>query len=376
MIQNKFVFIINGNNNTLINNYLKNKKNFKFFLSEASFLYLFLNNKKIKTKSILNNEIEVMEKKVNQFLFRKHKIKKIIDIKKFFDLSLNDINFLKFFKPRQIIGNLYLPQSIYLSNKLCPKNKISVDHGNDIYSKKNPFCLYSSLGTDKFLCGSLIAKKNIKENIKNFNQKQKKIFPQLILETNEFFLKNKIKIKDNVYKNKKKNLNRILFIGHPLTFNRQIFYDKNYFLYFLGLEKKIANFLKKKQFKIDYSMHQGATVWSKYISKNFDEIIFKDSEELISNYDMIIFTNTFTTMFNYVLMSSLPVLVFNYDLHLWKKKDLNILKKRVGIVKLTYNQKKNIFNFSDKEFFLAKDIAFKSNKNLKYREHINFVSKI
>ena len=109
-------------------------------------------------------------------------------------------------------------------------------------------------------------------------------------------------------------------------------------------------------------MHQGATVWSKYISKNFDEIIFKDSEELISNYDMIIFTNTFTTMFNYVLMSSLPVLVFNYDLHLWKKKDLNILKKRVGIVKLTYNQKRNIFNFSDKEFFLAKDIAFKSNK--------------
>ena len=85
---------------------------------------------------------------------------------------------------------------------MCPKNKISIDHGNDIYSKRILLSI-SSLGTDKFLCGSLIAKKNIKENIKNFNQKQKN-FPQLILETNEFFLKNKIKIKDNVYKNKRK----------------------------------------------------------------------------------------------------------------------------------------------------------------------------
>ena len=41
LIQNKFVFIINGNNNTLINNYLKNKKILNFFLSEAFFIFIF-----------------------------------------------------------------------------------------------------------------------------------------------------------------------------------------------------------------------------------------------------------------------------------------------------------------------------------------------
>lgn len=369
LVKGNYTFVINTTSKH-VKNFLSKKKTYNFYLNEDT-LSLLLEDKKnilkLSTKTI--KYLKKFEIDVYNFIKNRFNLNLKLNISNILLKDLKELSHSKnsvLSKPYLIIGNLYIPQNIFLANEICRFNKFSLDHGNNIYSNKNPYCLYGSLGTDTFLCLSLIAKKNILNNLKYLVRSKRKIFPKPLYLKKEIFLKN------NYQKFKEiKKIKKILIIGHPLTFFRQVFYEKSYFIYFFELEKKICSYLSKKSYDVDYSIHEGALQWSKFIKKNVKKIITGNAENYLEKYDLIVFTNTSTTLFNYVLKSSKPVLVFNCDLHLWRNEDLKKLEKRIGVVNLKYKKSISGYQFLKKDFKKAISTSIKNQRESHYYEHIS-----
>lgn len=368
LFKGNYIFVINTNPKKT-KNFLSKKKTYNFFFDENTLSFLFKDKKNtLKLSGKFLAHLKNFDSSISKFVKNKFNQNLKLEI---FNILLEDLKKMSYpnnfilSKPHSIVGNLYNPQNIFLANEICNFNKFSLDHGNNIYSHKNPYCLYSSLGTDTFLCFSSIAKKNILHNLEYINKKKRKIFPKPIYLKNIFSSQNKKKEFEQI-----KTVKKILFIGHPLTFFRQIFYEKSYFIYFLELEKRICSYLSKKRHDVDYSIHEGALQWSNFIRKNVKKTIIGKAENYLEGYDLIIFTNTSTTLFNYVLKSTKPVLVFNCDLHLWRHKDLKKLKKRIGIVNLNYKKNISGYQFLEKDLEKAISISIKNQKEDQYYELI------
>ena len=212
------------------------------------------------------------------------------------------------------------------NNKLCAQ-----EHGNNRYSILNNFLPILYSGFDMFLCSNQKSKKNF-EKLVNLNKHLKSNLPKSIN-------MNIKKIKQNLIEKKiNKNNLKILLVGYPMSPIRSPIAPNSFFYFKYYLEINILKLFKNYNYSIDYKIHPDRLGWQYSIKKYADKIVNDKFEKIYLDYDLVLFSYSHTSTFNYFLKSNLPCIIFNTDLAAWNKNDLKYLYKRCHIERVSSNK--------------------------------------
>ena len=147
---------------------------------------------------------------------------------------------------------------------------------------------------------------------------------------------------------------------------------KSFFYFKYYVEISILKLFKNYNYSIDYKIHPDRLGWQHSIEKYVNKIVYDKFENIYTDYDLVLFSYSHTSTFNYFLKSNLPCIIFNTDLDDWNKNDLKLLNKRCQIKNIpshNYNIK-NLLLHDFKDFQKMLQGAIKKRNNNDYFQKI------
>ena len=387
IIIKSFLFTVKSNN---IKNYfflLKNRKSlcigkptrsvFEYLKRKKTFLIVVdifqidtnikgnLNNSLIQN---INNFFDNIDKEIKNYFsieisskkIKKNYLKRLNIIKQniYKNNSLNfDYIFTNSSKP---INKIFSLKHKNKNNKLCAQ-----EHGNNRFSIINNYLPILYSGFDIFLCPNLTSKKNF-EKLTNLNKHLKSTLPKSINVNLKIMKQNLLEKKIN------KNNLKILLVGYPMSPIRSPIAPESFFYFKYYFELNILKLFKNYNYSLDYKIHPDRLGWENSIKKYVNKIVYDNFEKIYSNYDLVLFSYSHTSTFNYILKTNLPCIIFNTDLGVWNKNDLKFLKKRCQIKNLSSNK----FNISSSPLLDFKDFQKMLESAIKKKNNNDYFQKI
>lgn len=298
------------------------QKESKLFLSENNFFPFmvdtYLNKKKIIFK---NREYDDFLKYLfinltDEFLFLdKHNIELIRR-----DFSATYKNFAKYFfyfkktiishkKSSTYLATVsgWLPIRIIMASCLSLEKKlISFNHSFTVVYNQKPDCSYDGLllSTDMIISSGFYKSEHLNK-LKSLNQKFS--FPNL-LNFNSFPYSESFSSFKKISLPKK--IKKILLIGYPKSYYLNHNEPYNNLFTTLDLEIRIIDYLKSKNYEIDYKIHPDRINEGERLFVDKCNIVKNKFENVYLNYDCAIFIHHRTTALAVALIANMPIVFF------------------------------------------------------------------